>query len=142
VLELISALATAVSDSKLALRLSPFGLNNETRGLERVETWTHLCREIKKSHNLSYIHFVEARSSPEEQAEVLKAWNLPTLDLAVFRDIMGDTPFISAGGWDSSNIWAVAEEQRYDALAFGRWFLSNPDLVERSVSHILSLMLL
>jgi 2,4-dienoyl-CoA reductase-like NADH-dependent reductase (Old Yellow Enzyme family) len=127
----MTALATAVDGSNVALRLSPFGLNNQTRGLERAETWSQLCRELKNTVRLSYIHFVELRSSVEDKEEISKNWSLPDIDLKVFRDIMGDTPFVSAGGWDDQNIWSVIEGQRYDALAFARWFLSNPDLVDR-----------
>jgi len=29
--------------------------------LQRLETWGHLCRELKTQHNLSYVHFVEPR---------------------------------------------------------------------------------
>lgn len=38
---------------------------------------------------------------------------------------------MSAGGWDGSNIWEVVEGGRTDMCAFGRWFIANPDLVER-----------
>ena len=52
-------------------------------------------------------------------------------DLSSFRAIFGDTPFFSAGGWDAQNSWGVLESGRYDALIYGRYFISNPDLVER-----------
>lgn len=53
------------------------------------------------------------------------------MDLSLFRRIFGTTPFFSAGGWDDANCWGVIESGRYDALLFGRWFISNPDLVQR-----------
>lgn len=61
VLEVIEALVKAVGENKVAIRLSPFGLYNQARGLQRLETWGHLCKELKKKHNLSYVHFVEPR---------------------------------------------------------------------------------
>lgn len=61
VLELMDALAGAIGEDRLALRLSPFGLYNQARGTQRLETWGFLCRELKKKHNLSYVHFVEPR---------------------------------------------------------------------------------
>lgn len=61
VLELMSALSTAVSDDKLAIRLTPFGLYNQAKGSQRLETWGHLCRELKARHKLSYVHFLEPR---------------------------------------------------------------------------------
>jgi 2,4-dienoyl-CoA reductase-like NADH-dependent reductase (Old Yellow Enzyme family) len=53
------------------------------------------------------------------------------IDLKVFREIFGETPFFSAGGWNDKNCWGVVEEKTYDALAVGRLFLSNPDFVAR-----------
>lgn len=61
VLELMDALADAIGDDRLALRLTPFGLYNQARGQQRLETWGHLCRELKKTHSLSYVHFLEPR---------------------------------------------------------------------------------
>ena len=48
-----------------------------------------------------------------------------------FREIFGSTPFFSAGGWDDHNSWGVIESNKYDALLYGRYFISNPDLVDR-----------
>lgn len=61
VIELMEALKAAVGEDKLAIRLTPFGLYNEARGTQRVETWGHLCRELKRRMNLSYVHFIEPR---------------------------------------------------------------------------------
>lgn len=61
VLELMGALRDAIGENKVALRLSPFGLYNEARGEQRLETWGHLCKELKKMMQLSYIHFIEPR---------------------------------------------------------------------------------
>jgi hypothetical protein len=65
------------------------------------------------------------------ELEVLEAWGIPNVDLKIFRDSFGDTPFFSAGGWNDTNVWGVLEEGAYDALAIGRLYLSTPDLVER-----------
>ncbi|KAI9375130.1 hypothetical protein BJX61DRAFT_540155 [Aspergillus egyptiacus] len=136
VLELMDALAKTVGDENLSIRLSPFGLFNQARGEQRVETWSHLCRELKRSHpSLSYVSFIEPRYeqifSTAEKDSFLQSWGLANVDLTSFREIFGSTPFFSAGGWDDSNSWGVVESGRYDALVYGRYFTSNPDLVER-----------
>jgi 2,4-dienoyl-CoA reductase-like NADH-dependent reductase (Old Yellow Enzyme family) len=61
VIELMEALKDAIGEDKLAIRLSPFGLYNEARGTQRMETWGFLCRELKKRMSLSYVHFIEPR---------------------------------------------------------------------------------
>lgn len=62
---------------------------------------------------------------------VLESWGIPNVDLKLFREIFGDTPFFSAGGWNDTNCWGVLEDGNYDALAIGRLFLSTPDMIER-----------
>ncbi|OOF93151.1 hypothetical protein ASPCADRAFT_209757 [Aspergillus carbonarius ITEM 5010] len=136
VLELMDELAQTVGEENLAIRLTPFGLFNQARGEQRVETWTFLCESLKQAHpRLSYVSFVEPRYeqifSYEEKDAFLRSWGLPSVDLSSFRKIFGSTPFFSAGGWDQTNSWGVLEEGKYDALLYGRYFTSNPDLVER-----------
>lgn len=53
------------------------------------------------------------------------------VDLSAFRDIFGSTPFFSAGGWNDANSWGELESGRYDALIYGRYFISNPDMADR-----------
>jgi 2,4-dienoyl-CoA reductase-like NADH-dependent reductase (Old Yellow Enzyme family) len=134
-LDLIAALSSTIGASNIGVRLEPCGLYNHTRGSERVETWTHLCHELKKAHQLSYVHFIEPRfdriDSEEEREGFYASWSLPKVSNEVFRKAMGDTPCISAGGWDSKNCLNAVEDGQYDALAFAKWFVSNPDLPER-----------
>jgi 2,4-dienoyl-CoA reductase-like NADH-dependent reductase (Old Yellow Enzyme family) len=60
VLELMEDLANAVGDENLAIRLSPFGLFNQARGEQRMETWLYLCEKLKEKHpSLSYVSFIE-----------------------------------------------------------------------------------
>ena len=134
----MTALADALGAENCALRLSPFGLFNQTRGSQRIETWSYLCRELKRSvPNLSYIHFIEPRyeqlHSYAEKDEYIRSWGLEPEDISLnlFREIMGDTPFVTAGGWNMDNCWGALESGRYDAIAFGRYFLSTPDFVSR-----------
>lgn len=136
VLELMEAVAKQVGQENVAIRLTPFGLFNQSRSEQRVETWTHLCRELKQRlPGLSYVSFVEPRYeqifSEAEKQKFLNSWSLPNVDLSAFRSIFGETPFFSAGGFDDKNSWGVLESGQYDALLYGRYFISNPDLPER-----------
>ncbi|OAA41676.1 12-oxophytodienoate reductase [Metarhizium rileyi] len=136
VIDLMDKLAQTVGQENLAIRLTPFGLFNQARGEQRVETWSHLCRELKRRHpHLSYVSFVEPRFeqiiSVDEKQSFLNTWGLSSVDLSSFRAIWDDTPFFSAGGFDDENSWGLLEAGRYDGLLFGRYFISNPDLVDR-----------
>lgn len=59
-LELMDELSKAIGEENLAIRLSPFGLFNQIRCEQRMETWTTLCRKLKEAHpKLSYVSFIE-----------------------------------------------------------------------------------
>ncbi|KAI1841098.1 hypothetical protein JX266_012691 [Neoarthrinium moseri] len=136
VLELMDELSKTVGQENLAIRLSPFGLFNQMRSEHRLETWGYLCHQLKQKHpRLSYVSFIEPRYeqifSESEKKEFLDSWDLPQVDLSSFRAIFGEIHFFSAGGFDDQNSWGVLESGRYDALVYGRLFISNPDLVER-----------
>ncbi|KAJ5892608.1 Flavin oxidoreductase hxnT [Penicillium tannophilum] len=136
VFELMDEVAKTIGEQNLAIRLSPFGLFNQARGEQRVETWTHLCEGLKKSHpTLSYVSFIEPRYeqifSESEKEGFLQNWGLKDVTLDRFREIFGTTPFFSAGGFDDTNSWGIVESGKYDGLLYGRYFISNPDLVDR-----------
>jgi 2,4-dienoyl-CoA reductase-like NADH-dependent reductase (Old Yellow Enzyme family) len=61
VIEPMAALKAAVGEDRLVIRLTPFGLYNEARGTQTVETWGHLHRELRSRMNLNYVHFIEPR---------------------------------------------------------------------------------
>lgn len=60
VIELMEELAAAVGEENCAIRLSPFGLFNQARGEQRIETWSFLCEQLKaKIPKMSYISLIE-----------------------------------------------------------------------------------
>lgn len=40
------------------------------------------------------------------------------------------TPILANGNYNSENCFEEVEKGEVDAIMFGRWFISNPDLVE------------
>ncbi|KAF2655115.1 FMN-linked oxidoreductase [Lophiostoma macrostomum CBS 122681] len=136
VLELMDKLSKAIGEENLAIRLTPFGLFNQIRSEQRIETWSFLCQKLKETHpKLSYVSFIEPRYeqifSEKDKQGFLDSWGLGKVDLSSFRAIFGDTPFFSAGGFDDKNSWDVLESGKYDGLVYGRYFISNPDLPRR-----------
>jgi len=147
-LELITAVVSAIGPSNLAVRMEPTGIYNHTRGAERVETWSYFCHQLTETYSgenkLSYIHFIEPRfdriDSAEEKDRFYASWSLGpgTVSNEPFRDIFasGSTPCFSCGGWDGENFRTALEgETRWDAVVFAKWFTSNPDLPDRYASR-------
>ncbi|KAF7555652.1 hypothetical protein G7Z17_g1982 [Cylindrodendrum hubeiense] len=138
-LDLVAAVTSAVGPSNVAIRLEPTGLYNETFGAERVETWSHLCSQLASTYQgdnkLSYVHFIEPRLDRVEANNELfnSSWTLPEVSNEHFRDILKKSgiPSISCGGWDATNVVGSVLEKKWDAVAFAKLFVSNPDLPER-----------
>jgi N-ethylmaleimide reductase len=53
------------------------------------------------------------------------------INLLPFEAVLKTTPKLSTGGYNGTNCFDEVEKGELDAITFGRWFISNPDLVER-----------
>lgn len=136
-LDLIQAVASEVGASNVGVRLEPAGLYNGTFGVERVETWSHLCENLAdlttRGEKLSYIHFIEPRMDRVEANKKIffDSWTLPQVSNQPFRAIFKNAgiPCVSCGGWNADNVDSAID--KWDAVAFAKLFVSNPDLPER-----------
>ncbi|PPQ79606.1 hypothetical protein CVT25_003486 [Psilocybe cyanescens] len=143
-LELTTDIGSAIGFDRVAVRLSPFGFFNQTRGTQRLYQWTYLCKELS-SLGLAYVHLIEPRfdevrseqdklralASSTDTEEPAPEFTPDQLTLHPFRVALGTTPCMVAGGYNPSNCWEGIERGDHDAIAFGRYFTSNADLVER-----------
>ena len=80
---------------------------------------------------LAYLHFIEPRSSGAGRAEV-NHQNVPSA-MVLFRPIWKGV-LITAGGFTGETADAAIRDGHADAIAFGRIFISNPDLVGKVLS--------
>jgi 2,4-dienoyl-CoA reductase-like NADH-dependent reductase (Old Yellow Enzyme family) len=110
----MDALAGAIGEDRLAIRLTPFGLYNQARGMQRMETWGHLCRQLKKKHNLSYVHFLEPRYE--------QVYSLEEKNKCKF------TCLASRTGANASRLGIVGFQRRYSEN-FSRHFWGYPFLL-------------
>jgi 2,4-dienoyl-CoA reductase-like NADH-dependent reductase (Old Yellow Enzyme family) len=133
-LETIDELASAVGAGRVAVRLSPFGLFNQTFGVQRVEQWTYLCEELS-GKGLAYVHIIEPRfdeyKGHADKQIILEEMGVGGMTLAPFREALRSTPMLVAGGFGPDNYQRGLRDGSYDFVAFGRFFIANPDLVDR-----------
>ncbi len=119
---MVQAITAAIGVDKVGIRLSPYGVFNDTGPFADVDApYLALCEDFS-ALGLLYLHVIDhsamdAPSVPEE--------------LKVQLPDRFDGPFILASGFDRATAETALSEQRADLLAFGRPFLANPDLVER-----------
>ncbi|KAI8198850.1 Chanoclavine-I aldehyde reductase fgaOx3 [Colletotrichum sp. SAR 10_65] len=150
-LEIVKACVEEIGAERVALRLSPFATFQESYSTD-PDTWEqtiYIIRELKKAgYKLAYISLVEAVGNPVNLGIVPRQ---PTDDVQPFAEDRPQTldfileewdnisPVVVAGGYlgDSAR-WAVDERyKKWDvAVAFGRYFISNPDLVFRVKNNI------
>jgi NADPH2 dehydrogenase len=126
-LEVARAVVDAVGADRVGIRLSPFSSFQGMKMSEPVPQFTHFITGLKEL-KLAYIHVVESRISGNAETETTDK-----IDFAV--EAWGKTsPVLIAGGFQSdSAIRAVDEDYKGEdvAIVFGRYFISNPDLVWR-----------
>ena len=121
-LEVAQRVSEAIGADRTGIRISPYGVFNNTGPFEGVEeAYEYLARELGRL-NIAYIHIVDhsAMGAPEVPRSIKEK----------IRDAFGGTIIIS-GGYNKES----AERDLADGLghlvAFGRPFISNPDLVKR-----------
>ncbi len=77
------------------------------------------------------LSLAEYTSSENDVAEPRPA--IKRNSLTPFRNILktGGVPLLAAGGFNSENAAPKVESDGADCIAFGKYFIANPDLVER-----------
>lgn len=129
--EVLDGVAGDIGADRVGLRLSPHG---SLGGLSDTDTEPHfryVTRELN-SRGLAWLHLVEPRASAVglgDDASLDRANNA-----AMFREDFSG-PLISAGGYGIDTGAEVISSGLADAVAFGRLFIANPDLVERIRQH-------
>jgi len=126
-LEITKAAIDVWGADRVGVRLSPYGVANGSGEAEPMPLYTHVIEALDRL-GLAYLHFIEPRSSGAGRAEV-NHQNVPSA-MVLFRPIWRGV-LISAGGFTGETAEAAIAEGRADAIAFGRIFISNPDLPRR-----------
>ena len=113
--------------NRVGVRLSPYGVANGSGEADPMPLYTHVVKALD-ALGPAYLHFIEPRSSGAGRAEV--NWqNVPSA-MVLFRPIWRGV-LIAAGGFTGETAEAAIAQGHADAIAFGRIFISNPDLPSR-----------
>jgi N-ethylmaleimide reductase len=126
-LEVVRAIAAEVGGGRTGLRISPVTPANDINDPDPQPLFEHLVRELGPL-GLAYVHVVEgATGGPREIAD--RPFDYAALK-AAYRNAGGKGAWMVNNGYDK----ALAEEavaHGADLVAFGKLFISNPDLVRR-----------
>jgi N-ethylmaleimide reductase len=120
--EIIDAVFTVWAPSRVGVRLSPNGSFNDMGSTDFRESFAFFASQLNKL-GLSYLHAIDglAFGFHEQGSPML---------LSEFRGIF-EGPLMGNCGYTQDSAEEAIASGNADLIAFGRPFLSNPDLVER-----------
>ena len=126
-IETAKKMGEAIGFDRTAIRLSPYGASNGMKPFDQLEeTYEYLATELGKL-GIVYIHVVDHSSlGAPEVTESVKS---------KIQNSFGG-PIIACGGFDKERAERVLNENKADLIAFGRPFISNPDLVYRFENNL------
>jgi N-ethylmaleimide reductase len=125
--EVIESISKVYPSDRIGVRLSPYGSFNDMADSDPVALFTAVIQKLNGYH-LAYVHMIEPRSTSAGGNDQVNT-EVP-ITSEMFRTAY-QGQFISAGGYDQAMGEAVLEAGLADAVAYGRLYISNPDLAER-----------
>lgn len=120
--EIVESISTVWEPNRIGVRLSPNGNYNDMGSPDYRETFLYVAQHLNE-YNLAYLHVVDGLGFGfHELGE--------PMTLAEFR-LVFTSPLIGNCGYSQETAEAAIRDSHADLIAFGRPFISNPDLVER-----------
>jgi N-ethylmaleimide reductase len=120
-LEVVDAVRAEVGNGRTGIRLSPVSPANGLTDSDPQRVFGHLVSELD-ARGIAFIHFIEGATGGPR--------NLTGFDFAAARTTFRGA-YIANNGYDRDLAIDAVDAGRADAVAFGKAFIANPDLVER-----------
>lgn len=121
-LEVMAAIAQSIGAGRTGLRLSPVTpVNDAGQDSDAQALFNHVAEQLAPL-KLAFLHIIEGQTGgPRDVAP---------FDYQAMRERFGG-PWIANNGYTREMAIEAVAQGRADAVAFGRAFISNPDLVRR-----------
>lgn len=128
--EVVEAIADEIGAERTGIRLSPVTPANDASDPEPQPLFEHVVRGLAR-HALSYIHVIEgATGGPREHQQGDAPFDYAAFKQA-YRQAGGKAAWMVNNGYDKALAEQAIASGAADLVAFGKPFISNPDLVER-----------
>jgi N-ethylmaleimide reductase len=121
-LEVTEAVVSVWGGDRVGIRLSPISPANDCGDSNPEPLFTHAVESLNR-FGLAYLHIVEGATGGPREVE-------NGFDLQILRRLFKGT-YIANNGYDLALANHARKNDLADLIAFGRPFISNPDLVER-----------
>jgi N-ethylmaleimide reductase len=119
-LEVIDAVTSMVGRDRVGVRISPQNTQNDIDDSDPQALFNYVAKSLASKH-LAYLHIIEGDTSGK---------TVPTFDYMALKRLFGGL-VIANNNFDRTRANAAIVEGRADMIAFGKPFISNPDLVIR-----------
>jgi len=120
--QILTALIAVWGKERVAVRLGPNGRWNGMSDSDPDALFSYLAEKLN-DYELAYLHLIEPRIGG---SEVVRAGE-GAVASEKLRSIFNGK-LIAAGGFEPDTAEQIVASGRVDAVAFGRYFVSNPDL--------------
>jgi N-ethylmaleimide reductase len=121
-MEVTAAVASVWPADRVGVRLSPISPANDISDSDPATLFSYVVEQLSK-FNLLYLHVIEGATGGSRSVE-------DGFDLQLLRKLFNGV-YIGNNGYDREMAIAAREHNLVDMVAFGRPFISNPDLVAR-----------
>ena len=126
-LEVVDTVIEVWGKDRVGVRVSPYNAFNGMKDSDPIKLFTYVLGELD-TRGIAFVHLIEPRSSFAGMQD--KSLNDTPQAASLFRKAV-KTVLISAGGHTPDSAVEYMKKGWADAVAFGRHFISNPDLPER-----------
>jgi N-ethylmaleimide reductase len=92
-----------------------------------IKLFTYVANQLNE-REIAYIHMIEPRATSAGGTDTI-VQNMPSTS-KIFKSSFNGS-FISAGGYTPETAKETVDSGIAEAIAFGRFFISNPDLPDR-----------
>jgi N-ethylmaleimide reductase len=123
--EVFQEVASVWGTDHVGVRISPSTLFNAMSDSDPAALFGHVATRLD-GYKPAYLHIIE----PRIKGNVAVADGLPPVAAAQMREVFNGK-IIAAGGFEPESAVAIIEKGEADLVAFGRHFISNPDLPRR-----------
>ena len=128
--EVVDAIVTEIGAGRTGIRISPVTPANDASDSDAQALFTHVVEKLAR-YPLAFVHIIEGATGGDRD---FKQGDVP-FDYEALRTAYttagGKGVWIANNGYDREAAEAAVASGKADAVAFGRPFIANPDLVRR-----------
>lgn len=124
-LDIVDAVSDVFGPQRIGVRLSPHFRSDGIRDSDPAALFGHVAAALN-AREIAYLHVIEGLRKGDDHGPLDGGEFLAPLLRKAFRG-----PLILAGGYSQETAQNILAARGADAIAFGRLFISNPDLPGR-----------